>query len=166
MNSEERKQNLLEELRGARREWDALLAQMTETDMLVSGVEGDWSIKDIAAHLMFWEARTVKWLDAARNGTSPEPSPVPKGLSEDEENAWIYARYRDNALNEVMNEARAIHEAVVERVAEMTAPELCEQKFEWLGSNTLAASLPGNSYEHYRDHNATVRAWWQSRKKA
>lgn len=161
MTGDERKQALLDELRAARRDWDALLAPMTEADMLTPGVVGDWTIKDLAAHLMYWESRPVKWLEAARKGTTPEPSPTPKNLSEDEVNAWIYERYRNHALNDVLSESRAIHDAVVHGAAEMSAAALFEQKIEWLGGSALADALPGNTCEHYRDHAATVRQWWQ-----
>lgn len=165
MTSDERKQKLLEDLRSARQEWDALLAPMTEADMLTPGVVGDWTLKDLTAHLMFWESRPVKWLEAARNGTTPEPSPIPKNLSEDEVNAWIFAHYRDGDLKQVLNDGSAIHQAVVKNVAEMSAAEVVEQKLEWLGGNALADAIPGNTYEHYRDHSATVREWWEQRKK-
>ncbi len=161
MTGDEHKQALLDDLRAARRDWDALLEPMTEADMLTPGVVGDWTIKDMVSHLSFWEARPVKWLEAARQATTPEPSAAPKDLSEDDLNAWIQARYRDDALKDVLNASRAIHDAVVKNVTEMSAADLVEQKIEWLGGNSLADALPGNTLEHYRDHSATVRQWWQ-----
>lgn len=45
------KNELLNLLRLARAEWDALLASIDEARMREPGVEGDWSIKDLIAHV-------------------------------------------------------------------------------------------------------------------
>lgn len=164
MTGDERKKALLDDLRDARREWDGLLAQMSEADMQRPGVIGEWTIKDVATHLMYWESRPFKWLEAAQNGTTPEPSPLPKDLSEDEANAWIYARYKDESLERVLQDSRATHDAVVNSVDAMSAAALVEEKYTWLGDNALADALPGNTYEHYRDHSATVRQWWETQR--
>jgi hypothetical protein len=50
-------------------------------------VTGDWSIKDIVAHLTAWEERLVAWLEAIAHGTSPELPPWPGNFDEDATNA-------------------------------------------------------------------------------
>jgi hypothetical protein len=45
------KAQLLAELRAARAEWDALMAQVGEERMTEPGAAGVWSVKDVVAHL-------------------------------------------------------------------------------------------------------------------
>lgn len=160
MDETMRKEKLLAELEGSRAEWDSLLDEMGAEKLTIPGVVGDWSVKDVAAHLTFWERRPVKWFEAAVRGGKPEPTPMPRDLSEDEENAWIYAQSRDVLPAEVLAESRAVHDALVEAAKEMGEEELTRPR-EWLNNTSLVDALAGNSYEHYREHAQAVRAWWE-----
>src|SRR5690242_11069054 len=53
------KAQLLEELRDEQAGWEALLQDIGEEHMTQPGVAGEWSIKDVVAHLTFWRQRTV-----------------------------------------------------------------------------------------------------------
>ena len=52
------KTQLLETLRVERAQWESLLAQIGE-DRMVQGVAGEWSVKDIIAHVMWYKRETV-----------------------------------------------------------------------------------------------------------
>src|SRR5690349_8107926 len=45
------KAGLLHELRAARAEWDALIAEISPARMAEPGAASDWSVKDVIAHL-------------------------------------------------------------------------------------------------------------------
>ena len=47
---------VLDALRGGRAAWETLLAQIGADRMMQPGVEGDWSVKDIIAHVYVNEA--------------------------------------------------------------------------------------------------------------
>src|SRR5262249_36572770 len=42
-------------LREKREHWNALVAQVEPDRMEIAGVEGDWSVKDLIAHLTWYE---------------------------------------------------------------------------------------------------------------
>lgn len=151
-----RKQALLVELETSRAEWDSLMNQLLESDLADTPITGKWALKDVTAHLLFWENRTVQWLEAARRGTEPEPSALPQDMSEDDENEWIYQYYRAQSLDDILAESRRVHEAAVNAVRAMDDHEL-QVKHAWLGDKSLVEALPGNSYEHYREHIKTIR---------
>lgn len=154
-----RKQMLLDDLNSSRAEWDALVAELLERKMAEKPVMGKWTLKDVAAHLTFWETRPVKWFEAAERGKEPDPSPLGKDLSEDDENEWIYQQNYRRSLDDVFTESREVHEALVKAVRAMPDQDLTERKHTWLGDNSLAAAMPGNTYEHYREHVNIIRAW-------
>src|SRR5918995_1413106 len=57
-----RREKLLETIDGA---WSELLASidgLTDEEMHRSGVVGDWSVKDILAHVTTWESEALKHL--------------------------------------------------------------------------------------------------------
>ena len=68
------KAELLKWLQDEYRQWEALLDQIGPARMDQPGVNGHWSMKDIAAHLTGWQRRVVANLQAAQRG-EPEPPP-------------------------------------------------------------------------------------------
>jgi len=67
------KQQLLETMKTTRADWETLLTKVGEARMTVAGVTGNWSVKDVVAHLTAWEKQTVARLTAIRQGGTPEP---------------------------------------------------------------------------------------------
>ncbi len=164
MAEKSRKQALLDELIASRAEWDALITKLGRENLAIPGVAGNWSVKDIIAHITTWETRPVKWLEAAKRGDKPEPASWGQGGGTEEEiNARIYELNRNLPLEQVIAESRHIHDAVVSAVREMSEEDVAEKKYEWLGNGTLADAIPGNSYEHYRLHADTIRSWFETR---
>ena len=53
------KSQLLDRTRRARAEWEALLAQVDDAHMVQTGVCGDWSVKDIIAHITWHEREMI-----------------------------------------------------------------------------------------------------------
>ena len=140
--------------------WEALLRQVGEERMNLPGASGEWSVKDVVAHLTVWESRPVAWLEAVRAGTWPEPPPWPANLDEPQINDWIYRTNRGRSALDVLNESRQTFDRLAELVAATPEPELVEQnRFEWLRGSSLADSIGGNSYEHYREHGDNIRRW-------
>ena len=68
------KAQLLTDLQDEQTQWEALLGEIGEEHMTQPGVAGEWSIKDIVAHLTGWRRRTVERFQAALR---QEPSPPP-----------------------------------------------------------------------------------------
>ena len=67
-----KKSELLNWLQAEYRQWETFLDQIGPTRMDQPGVNGDWSMKDIVAHLTGWNRRLVDRLQAAQR-REPEP---------------------------------------------------------------------------------------------
>jgi hypothetical protein len=145
------------------REWEALLADIGPARMEQPGVNGDWTMKDIVAHLTGWNRWLVARLQAAERG---EPSPQPAWpahlQSDDEINAWIYQAYRNRPLSDVLAETAQTHHQLLAVIGALPADarfELVEPEFQlvWLGDQRFVAS---EFFDHFRDdHEPDVRAW-------
>jgi hypothetical protein len=154
-----KREELIATLENAKAEVETLLAEAGEARLTTSGVTGEWSIKDLLAHLTFWEGRVAAWAEGIRQGRVPTPSGFSKDQTEDQENAVIYEANRDRSLQDVLEGWRRTHREVIEHIHAMSEEELFQRKVEWLGERTFVQALPGNSYEHQQEHAAQIRSW-------
>jgi hypothetical protein len=71
MNEPITKAYLLRELRVARAEWDALMDEVGPARMTEPGAAGDWSVKDVTAHLASYNRWFVLASEAHFRGEIP-----------------------------------------------------------------------------------------------
>src|SRR5215212_9030215 len=116
MDDEARREALLERDHAVRARWRRLVADVGPDRLEEPGAMGDWTFKDVAAHLTAWRRRTVNRLEAAARG-QPEPRPPwPAELGEDEDdpiNAWIHDQTRDRPAADLLREADAIYDEFI-----------------------------------------------------
>ena len=154
------KSRLLDAILSARTQWEVLLAKIDEEQLISPGENSEWSVKDVFAHLTAWEWRAVAWLEAVQNKEQVKPAEWPSGLGEDETNAWIYGKYRDRPLDEIIHDSARVHRRLVELIEALPEEDLMASgRLASLRGSSLLDAIPGNSYEHYRDHSETNRAW-------
>ncbi|HXQ38076.1 MAG TPA: ClbS/DfsB family four-helix bundle protein [Anaerolineales bacterium] len=157
------KSELLNWLKEEYQQWEAFLDRVAPARMDQPGVNGDWSMKDVVAHLTGWNRRLVDRFQSARRG-EPEPPPHwPANLqTEDEINAWIYETNRGRSVREVLDESRQVFQqllAIILGLPEDVRIEHIEPKFEvvWVGGERFPV---GEFFDHYQDdHEPDVRAW-------
>ncbi len=156
------KSKLLDAIRSERSQWEALLAQVNEAYMSERGVAGEWSLKDIIAHITWFEREMIVLLQK-RALVGSELWQV----SQAERNAAIFEENRQQSLQDVLAEAPQVYEQLIELVQALTdedvtdARRFAEMPSEWQPWQVIA----GNTYEHYRDHSSDVRAWLDKRDK-
>src|SRR5258706_14403502 len=146
-------------LQAERTQWNGLLAQVGLERMEVPGVEGEWSVKEVVAHLTWYEQSIVEGAQQVlRTGTFTRRRPAGVGL--DELNAQIAAASRTRPASDVLAEADAVFGRLLAVIA--ACPEdilndpqrlgLPEDMVPWMG-------VANNSYAHYRQHETALRAW-------
>jgi hypothetical protein len=153
------KAGLLETLHAERSRWETLLTEVGEARMTTPILASWWSIKDIIAHIAWHERQTAAVLQ-------PDPGRrlVRDWLwvsSESRRNAVLFAESRDRALPEVLADA---HQAFAQLVAAVEALTSKDRADHHRFPNTPPGWLPwhfiaGHSYEHYREHMPSIRAW-------
>jgi len=155
-----KKSELLDWLQEEQQKWEGYLDQIGLERMEQPGVNGDWSFKDMVAHLNGWQPRMIAQLQAAQRGEPEPPPPWPAHLqSDDEINAWIYDSNKKRPLREVLDESHQLFQqllAVIESLPDDVRIEP-EWRLVYLGDKRFEA---GEYFDHfYDDHEPDVRAW-------
>ncbi len=152
--------------------WDTLLAQVGEDRMLEPGPMGDWTFKDLVAHLTAWRERGLQRLEAAAHGQPEPPSPWPAALNDENEddiaaiNAWFQTQSEDKLLGEVLDESRESYARLAEVVQRLPDAALSDGAyFAWTEGQSLGdAILSGEFFGHLHDeHDADIRRWLAER---
>jgi hypothetical protein len=172
------KAELLTWLEEANQKWHALLDRIGPARLEQPGVNGDWSMKDIVAHLTGWNRWLVIRLQAALAGEAqispPQISPPwPAHLqSEDEINAWIYEAGRGRSLQEILDEMHQVHRQLVAVIESMPDDRQIEvvhypgREFYLLQVGDERFPV-GEFFDHFQDdHEADVGAWLTQVEKA
>jgi hypothetical protein len=150
---------LAEILRTERTRWNALLAQVGVDRMDIPGVEGDWSVKQLVAHLTWYERAIVEGArHVLSSGTFKRQRP--DGIGLDGWNAQIAAQSLARPAGEVLAEADEVFGQLLGLIAAcpqnlLNDPHLLglpEDMVPWMG-------VANNSYAHYRQHEPELRAW-------
>lgn len=134
--------------------WTALLstyAGLTPEQMQQGGASGEWSVKDILAHVTTWEAEALEHLPRmARGEKNASYRQMYGGI--DAFNDLMTTRKRELPLEEVLRQLDETHARLVAYVA--AAPE--EQ---FAPKNRCRARLAWDSHKHYPLHEQAIRAW-------
>lgn len=154
---------LLDAIQTERARFEALLAPLSEEQLCSPTLDGQWSIKDIMAHIAVWEQICARWLEEFSRGVAPQPSE----RNDFGSNERIYRENRDRSLAEVRELFRQAHQQFLQRV-DLLAQTFTEEdlnepdRFAWTDSwpgHSLLAVIADNSYEHYYDHGEQIRRW-------
>jgi hypothetical protein len=147
------KSELLDAVRRDRATLDALVASLSEAQLVAPELDAGWSVKDALAHISIWEWRCAGWLEAVGRGETPER---PEVQDVDGANARDYAAAKHQALREVLADSREAHAALLGSIDALPEADLAdERRFGW-PTWQMASS---NSDEHYREHVDQIEAW-------
>lgn len=158
------KDELLAHLEQENAQFEALLAEIGPARMEDPGVAGNWSAKDVVAHLTGWRRRTVARLEAALRGDDNLPPLWPAHLQTDDDiNAWMHERDKNLSVDEVLAQSRQVFDGMVAALAAMPEDALQEAgRFPWMDGHALSDA---NFFGHFHDeHEADLRAWATSRR--
>lgn len=145
-------------LRTERAQWNALLAEVGPERMAIAGVEGEWSMKEIVAHLTWYEQAVV---DGARQvmatGAFTRPG---NGQEMDARNARIASESHARPAADLLAEADAVFHQLLQIIAAIPDNVLNDAKFLGLPDEIPPwMRVANNSYLHYQQHEEAIRAW-------
>jgi hypothetical protein len=137
---------------------NAALAQVADIKTTETSLYNIWSVKDLLAHLGWWEQRATDIMTTLCAGGVPADA-VEFG-DVNAVNAHTYARNRDQPLVDVRESEKATYTALLRLVE--TTPEadlFDDQRFAWTGGRPLFTWVTWNTYEHYDEHLVALTAW-------
>jgi len=150
MNGVGRRARLLAQIDQAWRELKESYSDLLEAELTEPGVAGQWSVKDILAHISTWEEESLKYLPLISEGGNPPLYKTYGGI--DAFNALMNERKRALSLSEVLSQLDETHRRLVGLV--QSVPE------GQLGAQTrFCRRLRLDTYGHYREHARAIREW-------
>jgi|SRR5688572_28475620 len=156
------KKRLLEELHRGRDDWEAVLAEIGRERMTIAGVAGEWSVKDIVAHVTAYERWVVALLDEAFGRPVTRDEEMEAAPDMDARNAIIYRRNRDRDLDDVLTEWHQVSRHLADYIRELPEEALHDPMIAGLNPEWFPKPwklFAENTYEHYADHIPQIREW-------
>jgi hypothetical protein len=142
---------VLERLAAAWAAFEESYAGLSGAQLLTPGVTGVWSVRDIIAHVTWWEEEALRHLPLVREGGRPPRYSVQYG-GIDAFNALMTAKRRYLPLEEVLRQHDEIHARLMAYVR--GAPE------DLLARETrFRRRLRLDTYAHYPIHAEAIRRW-------
>ena len=148
------KEEVIARVKTERGHWSDIIAQMDDDMMLKPGVEGHWSVKDILAHVVWYEREVVGVLRSrAFVGSDLWALPL------DERNAGVYEETRNMTLEEVRAESARVFPQLLEQLEALPKDAYGDASCfpgmpaEWEPWFIIA----GNTFNHYPDHAQSLK---------
>ncbi|MFL5802450.1 MAG: DinB family protein [Roseiflexaceae bacterium] len=135
--------------------WEQVLASIPR-ERMAEIVSGAYSIKDIVAHLTWYDREMVGVLTARKLAGSEWWD-----LSTDERNQQIFDQHRGQPLDAVLQEHDQVHRALITQIERLDDQDLNDPSriSEMLPGWKLWALLEGNTWIHYLAHTEMLWAW-------
>ena len=158
-------------LEAERNVWNDLVTEVGSVRVSQPGVAGDWTFKDVVAHLNGWREQTLQNLEAQLAGGDSAPPPWPEELGRggDDEgvekiNQWMYETNKDLPLTRALSDADLGFDRLRTIVSSVSEEELNDPgRFPYLKGASLGAAITGDSgdlFSHFHEeHEAGIRAW-------
>lgn len=154
------KQQVLQRLHTEHDRLQATLAQLTPDRLTQPGAVGVWSVKDVLAHLVYWNRFPVNEVEAALQGN---PMIYPDFSSGDEENAAAVAVYTDRSWDEVRTDFETTYHAIIQTIEGLDESQFtADSPLEMALGETIHGTFNNNTYDHYALHEAQIRIWMRT----
>jgi DinB superfamily len=134
--------------------WEAFhqsYAGLSDEEMQLPGVTGAWSVKDIVAHVTWWEEEALTHLPVIlAGGKPPRYSTTYGGI--DAFNARMTEERRGQTLDEVLRWREEVHRRLIALIGRVPEEHLA-------GETRFRRRLRLDTYGHYPKHAQAIRQW-------
>ncbi len=155
------------------RSWiDSMIAQLTYEQMEIPGVEADWSVKDIIAHLAAWEQRGTQWIEWARAVAQGDQSQVTQaGYSAkdvDHLNRETWLQNKDSSVESVLDNFRQSFLPLLTQIQMLRDCDLeTIIQADWTDHKSVTVGeIVTWRYWHYRSHGKLIAHWIEKLKQS
>ncbi len=148
------KVTFLAQLDESRRNWEKTVAQIPQKRLSKAIVFGDWTAKDLIAHVVWYEQEMLNLLES--NSLSVASPYWMEGT--DERNRLIYEENQQRSWDNVLTDYAKIYSVLRAELGKLTDEQLnqpaeFEMPNDWLPFEIFAQ----NTYEHYDHHLPDLR---------
>ena len=146
-----KRQQLLDRLQSAWKDFEESYAGLSDSQLMIPRVTGEWSVRDIIAHVTWWEQEALTYLPVIRaGGSSPRYSVTYGGI--DAFNALMTEERRALSLAQVLRQHEDVHAQLMDYVR-AAAEDLFTRE------TRFRRRLRFDTYGHYPVHASAIRAW-------
>jgi hypothetical protein len=137
--------------------WEGLSdAQMTQRP----GVQADWSVKDLIAHILFWERLIIDNEERLRRGEA-----LPDVEDFDAINAQVFEENKNRVLSDLQEEFEAQQTTLEGMIQGLSEDDINNtQRFPQLNGRPFLNDLIGNTFGHYAEHSPDLEQYVDSLK--
>jgi hypothetical protein len=162
MNSINTKEGLIHLVTDEHNEPKSILGKLSDDAIVKSGVQGDWSVKDIVAHITVWQERGTRWIQDISKGINPNiPLEGHTWRDYDQLNEEIYQKNRSKPIDEIVNQLEKSFEELIETIENFPQDKL-EEAFYPEGARQSSFSgkeIISFRYIHYKSHIKHIETW-------
>ena len=153
------KQELIAKLEAARAQLEAAIEPLTSEQMIAERAIGDWSVKDVLAHLAMWTARCVTLVFSAEQGKKPRE--IDAMLESYEAlNSADYMALKERTLEQILVDLRGAHKQLLRRLGDWDEGDLFSTAlYSWLRGKSVGDFLAGEVAAHDTDHAQQIEQW-------
>ena len=146
------KEKILSESQKEREALEEFLSALSPEQMTEPGMLGDWSVKDVLAHLYEWEQMVLRWLAATERGEMPAvPAAGYKWSQLPALNEEIRGKHSSRLLDEMLTMYHDSYKQIMETIESIPEDEMFTPGlYPWMNKNTLGAYFVSATSSHYR----------------
>ena len=162
------KQQMLILLENELKQWEELIADLSEDKIITAPLANAWTVKDLFAHLMAWDQLVIARLDAAKFDREPimpewvieTPLDLDETLKLKQLNAKIHSLYRELSWEQVYQSWKANFLKILTLGKEISEADLLVTgRYPWLKGYSLMANLQGTYEHHHEEHFESFLTW-------
>jgi len=143
-------QKVLKQLEKAWTEFKESYAGLSDLQLTEPGVTGNWSVKDIIAHVTWWEEEALNHLPLIiKGGRPPRYSTKYGGI--DAFNARMTEQKQGLSLSEILKQMDETHRRLVDYVLSVSE--------QFTRETRARRRLRLDTYSHYPKHAKAIREW-------
>lgn len=128
---------------------------LSDPELMEPGVTGTWSVRDIIAHVTWWEEEALTYLPVITAGGTPPRYSVTHGGIE-AFNARMTEQLVDMSLAEVLRRRDDVHRRLIALVESVPDEHVA-------GETRFRRRLRLETYGHYAKHTRAIRRWRELR---
>lgn len=153
------KNDVIADVRAARAKLLQALEGLSDAQMLQVGAVGIWSVKDVLAHLVAWEAELVTTLSRLDQYKRAAPAIV----EIEDIDAWNADQYRTNAtrpLEAILEDFHGVHKHLIRALEDLDNRTLNDNRmWPWMEGEPLSYLVAENAIWHEEEHADDILAW-------
>lgn len=154
-----KKSKILRNLTDSHDKFFRVIEGLSDEAMQVPGVVGNWSVKDIMAHISRWEAEMVKMLWQLQEGQRPDYDQF-FNRNIDDLNAQWQKEMASRTLSQAIADFNAVRKQTIRRVEAFSDEDLSDpDRFPDLKGQPIENWIAENSFEHEAEHAAQIKLW-------